>query len=100
MGVNGCVYGCPSWRSVGRPDFPNARFVQVGTYNGVAFVSGSDDGRGFSFVFYHHNLKSQPLSVGTFLRVPFVVARFRALVSWASPSGSRRSGHVFCRFSR
>ena len=100
MGVNGCVYGCPSWRSVGRPDFPNARFVQVGTYNGVAFVSGSDDGRGFGSVFHHHNVKSQPLSVGIFLPAPFVVARFRALVSWALPSGSRHSEHVFFRFSR
>ena len=54
MGVNGCVYGGPSWRSIDRPDFRDARFVQVGTYNGAAFVSGSDDGRGFGSVFHHH----------------------------------------------
>ena len=53
MGVNGCVYGCTSWRSVGRQVFRNARFVQVGTYNRPAFVSGSDDGRGFGSAFHH-----------------------------------------------
>lgn len=54
MGVIGCVYGCTSWRSVGRSDFRDARFLQVGTYNGAAFVSGSDDGRGFGSAFHHH----------------------------------------------
>ena len=57
MGVNGCVYGCQNWHSVGRPDFRNARFVQVGTYIGSAFVSGADDGRGFGSVFRHHHPK-------------------------------------------
>lgn len=75
MGVNGCVYGCPSCRSIDRPDFRDARFVQVGTYNGAAFVSGSDDGRGFGSAFHHHYLKTQPLSVGFFsARFPSVGA--------------------------
>jgi hypothetical protein len=51
MGVNGRVYGCPRWHSVDRPEFRNARFVQVGTYKGFAFVSASDDGRWFGSVF-------------------------------------------------
>src|SRR6218665_437419 len=66
MGVNGCVYGCPSWRSVGQPDFPNARFVQVGTYNGAVFISGSDDGRGFGSVFHYH-IQGLGQSPGPFL---------------------------------
>ena len=48
---NGCFYGSPSWRSVGQTDVLDARFVQVGTYNKCAFVSGSDDGRGCGSVF-------------------------------------------------
>ena len=81
MGVNGCVYGCPSWRGVGRPDSRNARFVQAGTYSGSAFVSGSDDGRRFGSVFRHHYSKNQPFSVGFFRPFPPVLARFRALSS-------------------
>jgi hypothetical protein len=49
MGVNGCVYGLSIWRSVGQLDSRNAPFVQVGTYNGHALVSGSDDGRAVRF---------------------------------------------------
>ena len=41
MGVNGCVYGCPNWCSVGPPDFRDARFVQVGTL--VATLSENVD---------------------------------------------------------
>jgi hypothetical protein len=52
------------WRSVGQLDSRNARFVQVGTYNGHALVSGSDDGRGFGSVFHHQYLENQPFSVG------------------------------------
>jgi hypothetical protein len=54
MGVNECVYGCQVWRRVRQPDFRKARFVQMGTYNGAAFVSGSDDGRGFGSVFHQY----------------------------------------------
>jgi len=62
--TNGCVYGLSIWRSVGQLDSRNAPFVQVGTYNGHALVSGSDDGRGFGSVFHHQYLENQPFSVG------------------------------------
>jgi hypothetical protein len=66
MGVNGCVYGCQNWHSVGRPDFRNARFVKVGTYNGSAFVSGLDDGRGFGSAFRHHQKQEAPPGASCF----------------------------------
>ena len=66
--MDGCVYGCPTWRSVGQPDFRNARFVQVGTYNRPAFVSGSDNGRGFDSLL-HHQTTPKPPAMAAFVFV-------------------------------
>ena len=51
---------------VSHQNFRGARFVQVGTRKGSAFTSSEERERGFGSVFRHHNLKSQPLSVGIF----------------------------------